>query len=38
MDDIQQEDALNAQKNIANANAPAGEKKQEFKVSAGLLD
>ena len=38
MDDIQQEDALNAQKNIANANAPAGEKKQEFKVSAVLLD
>ena len=38
MDDIQQEDALNAQKNIANASAPAGEKKQEFKVSAGLLD
>jgi hypothetical protein len=38
MDDIQQEDALNAQKNIANAQAPAGEKKQEFKVSPGLLD
>lgn len=38
MDDIQQEDALNAQKNIANASAPAGEKKQEFKVSPGLLD
>ena len=38
MDDIQQEDALNAQKNIANARAPAGAKKQEFKVSAGLLD
>ncbi|MBE6625468.1 MAG: hypothetical protein E7622_07490 [Ruminococcaceae bacterium] len=38
MDDIQQEDALNAQKNIANASAPAGQQKQEFKVSPGLLD
>lgn len=38
MDDIQQEDAVNAQKDIESAAAPVTTSNVEFKVSKGLLD